>query len=39
MAKRMKIIQKAREQHEFKKVWTQGGKILLWALVTRLFYK
>ena len=30
MAKRMKILQKGREEHEFKNVWTQNGKILFW---------
>ena len=30
MAKRMKIPQKGREEHEFKNVWTQNGKILFW---------
>lgn len=33
MAKRMKILQKGRKEHEFKNVWTQNGKILFWDSV------
>lgn len=33
MAKRMKILQKGREEHEFKNVWTQNGKLPFWDSV------
>ena len=34
MTKRMKILQKAREEHGFKTVWTQDGRIMYWDAVS-----
>lgn len=40
-ATRMRILQKAREEHKLRNVWTQYGKILFWDLVSdrvQLYY-
>ena len=41
MAKRMKKLQTAREEHGFKNVWTQDGRIMYWDAVSdrvKLYY-
>ena len=34
MAKRMKILQTARNEHGFRNVWMQDGRIMYWDSVT-----
>ena len=34
----MKLLQKEREEHAFKNVWTQDGRIMYWDAVSELNY-
>lgn len=36
-AERMQNVQRLREKHRFKNIWTQDGKILFWDIVSDWF--